>query len=230
MAITKSGLHEVVYGKPQCRKWHQVGTSFEPIPHIPLPPVQSELPWFWFPYRFRLRSSLTIQAVACACVFASVLLFVSLYRVNLGAAIASLILLNVLFSIPLFYVSHVMNWNFRLREGICYVLGKAAQAREAFKTHPRQPKHRYFAWPISHGIQLTVLNDGTTELWNTSGGELGQSVNVALGQAGFVVQVGNKDMVVPDLSVSGEKTPVLNAEAQMHTPGTTADITEDYNV
>ena len=211
-----------------------MGISFEPIPHLPLPPVQGELPWFWFPWRLRLLSPLTVRVVAGLCAFASVVLFTSLYAVNAAGAWAALVLLNLLFTLPLCYVTHVMLWNFRLREGICYTLGKAAQAREAFKSDPRQPKHVYFAWKVAHGFRLVVLNDGTSELWNTGGTELARDVNEALGQAGFVVQVGNaKNHVVPDLSIidmSVERSPVEAAEAQMPTPDAAADLADDVHI
>ncbi len=85
------------------------------------------------------------------------------------------------------YLAHIMNFNFKLRGGICWCKGKALQAVEEWKntTDPSRAKEVFFEWKCSAGLVLKVLNDGSQECWNLGGDELAEELSKALGLGNF---------------------------------------------
>ncbi len=100
------------------------------------------------------------------------------------------------------YLAYIMNFNFKLREGICWCKGKARQAKEEWKktTDPSRAKEVFFKYPCGGGLVLKVLNDGSQEVWNENGSELSSELANALGLGNFD---GNPDGGFMDNIVTG---------------------------
>jgi len=178
----------IALGAPKCRYAHQTGSDFEAVPHLPHEPIQGTLPWRWFPWKFRIRAPRLLRWIGV--ILQAVALLVT---IMLGArgdgAVAGIVfgILTVLFVVPCFYLAYIMDWNFKLREAICYCLGKSVQAKEQWKksTNPETAKHVFFEHKVSRNFLLRVLNDGSQEIWNTTGDELAAELGAALGIHGL---------------------------------------------
>ncbi len=98
-----------------------------------------------------------------------------------------------------------MEWNFKLREAICWAQGKSEQAKEAWKesTNPALAKLVFFKYEISKKVCINVLRDGSQELWNKSGGEFAAGLNEALGQVGFSGTIFGAGGIIKDSIADG---------------------------
>jgi len=117
-------------------------------------------------------------------------LFVAQHK---AAGILVPLFLTFFFVIPCFYIAFIMDWNFKLREGIDWCLGKSVQAKHEWKktTNPETGKHVFFVHKVGKNFKMVVLNDGSQEIWNTTGDELGAELSGALGMNGFTGDVFN---------------------------------------
>ncbi len=182
-------LMEIVIGPPKCRNFHQTGGKFEARPHLPFAPVAADfLPWRWFPWKIRVRAPLLLNCLAGVSAGVTVTVFPALYLANKAIAWCFLVFINLLFTVPMLYLSYIMRFNFKLREGICWCKGKAHQAKEEWKktTDPSRAKEVFFEWKCGGGLVLKVLNDGSQECWNVNGDELAGELSNALGLGGVM--------------------------------------------
>lgn len=194
-------MFEVIYGSPRVRSLRQTCASYETRPHLPLGPVQGTLHWYFTPFKLHLRVQRALRAVAVLFSAGAVLGFAALVpRTGVGAT-ALLLLVHLFVVSPILYLAHLVLFNYRLREGVCWCLGKAAQAKQQWQELPiaskpgstsstsvtrTMAKQVFFIWNVTKRFQLVVLNDGTQEVWNTTGDELHDGLAQSLGLAGFV--------------------------------------------
>ena len=186
-------MFEVVYGSPRVRTLRQTWAPYETRPHLPLGPVQGTLNWYFLPFKLHLRVQRLLRCLAVFISGSSILGFAALVpRTGLGAT-ALLLLVHAFVVAPILYIAHLVLFNYRLREGVCWCLGKAAQAKQQWQELPitakpsrTMAKHVFFMWNVTKRFQLVVLNDGTQEVWNTTGDELNDGLAQSLGLAGFV--------------------------------------------
>lgn len=180
-------LFEVICGSPRARTFKSTGIEFECRPHLPSGSKSRVLPWMWF-WRLRFSASRVLYGLAVLELIASVIIFIELVLwAGVTGAIVFIIVFNLFVTAPMVYAGRMANWNFRLREGVCWCLGKSAQARAQWAYAPSQEdaKQVFFEWKVSRGFKLVVLNDGTRETWNTTGDDLSPQLNNALCLAGF---------------------------------------------
>lgn len=180
-------MFEVVHGTPKCRNLNQTGSSYRSRPHLPLSPRQGSIPWSWAPFQTKVKAPRLLYFSSGVAFTGSWLAYAAVLQYSLVGAIAILAFINVLLTAPMLYLAYVINFNFKLREGICWCLGKAAQAKSqwAHAKFKEYAKHVFFEWRVTHHVKLVVLNDGTQEIWNTTGDELGEDLSKALGLEGF---------------------------------------------
>lgn len=201
----------VLRGSPKCRYASQTGSDFESAPHLPHQPIQGTLPWKWLPWKFRIRAprllrwiGVFLQAVA--------ILVAAVLGGRGDRAVAGIVfcILTVFFVVPCFYLAYIMDWNFKLREGICWCLGKSVQATEQWKKtqNPETAKHVFFDFKVGSHFHLKVLNDGSQEIWNTTGDELAAELSAALGMSGFKndpISADNRDSIYASAAAARPK-------------------------
>ena len=180
-------------GTPPVSKYAGLGETFNPEPFLPPPVAEGPLKWRWFPFRAKFSISALIAFLGTVCFGVAIILFSPVVG-GVGGGIGGFIFL--LLSIACFYLVYIVHWNFRLREAMCYVLGKKQQALEVWE----EATDKAYAKDVFHieklgGVELRVLRDGSTEArqptqgqeppGNAAGGSVGEiNVNMQFGEAG----------------------------------------------
>lgn len=207
-------LMNIQYGAPKCRNSNQVGSPYESRPHLPHVPMSGTLPWKWFPFKFRIRMPRVLRwvgGIVQVAVVAGGSLLLAARQTALGILVP--LFMTIMFTIPCFYLAYIMDWNFKLREAICWCLGKSVQAKAEWKktTNPETGKHIFFEYPVSKNFKLVVLNDGSQEIWNTTGDELGAELSESLGMNGFTGDAFNGDTGIAVDYSDGAYTQKINS-------------------
>lgn len=180
---------------------------------------------FQFPWKFRVSTPIVLNTIAGLLMGGSAIALVATFiQITAARAVISLggsantgpsgavpAVLTVVLQLlawPCLYLAHIMVWNFRLREAICWAFGKSVQAKAQWKLteSKEKAKHVFFTYNISKNLVIKVLRDGSQELWNTSGGEFSASLGQALGETGFIGKVFGEGGVIHDTISDGAVT------------------------
>ena len=157
-------LFEVLCGTPRCRAFRTTGMAHECRPHLPSANTKRVLPWMWF-WRVRISSPRLFTLLAVAELITSCVIFVELLLyASVAAAVGFLVAFSVVFTAPMLYVAPIAEFSLRLREGLSYVMGKAAQAQAQWVNarNLEYAKHVFYEHSVTARFKLVVLNDGTS--------------------------------------------------------------------
>lgn len=153
--------------RPKCRGKETVGKAYTCLPHLPPDNMKRTLEWSWFPWDIKVGVIKFIQILAVILLFTSYVC-TAVFR-NTGAAVFAVLLTLIL---PVLgYFAFIVDWNFRLREAMCFAAGKQIQAKETWFMHLQEngekdrAKELYFTESFN-SINVNVLKDGTVEFRN----------------------------------------------------------------
>jgi len=155
----RPNMSEIVYGAPKSRTFR----DFQVLPHLPLPPnvADKKVPWFWFPYKVRPVSPLFLRGLLCTLLYMLLLLLSTVLFPLIRWIPALVILILTAICLPIAYVVHIMEFNYKLRDAIAFSAGKSVQAKAHFSSGILKvaADATYFEYNIFPGGKIVVLND-----------------------------------------------------------------------